>query len=481
MTKYTHDIIIIGGGAAGLTAASGMAQLGMKTGLIERRQMGGDCLYFGCVPSKSLLRTAAIYQNAKNFIQYGLPSIELPKPEGGKVMERVKSVIQEIAYHDSPERFRSLGVDVHLTSPIFISPYEIKLETGEVLTAKRIIISTGSSPMFIQIPGLKETGYITNKEIFSLKKIPDHLIVIGAGPIGTEMGQAMRRLGAKVTVIDKALHVLIREDEDMAGIVEKRLIEEGIQLKMNASIERFEKKGRKKKVFFKVDGREESVTGDEILLALGRVGNTENLGLEDIGVETVRSFIKVNDKLQTSQKHILACGDVNGNYMFTHIAGAEGSFAVKRLGLKLPGKMDYSVIPWSTYTDPELASVGYNEKRAKAARIEYRVITSQFNEVDRAHAEGEIHGQIKILIDKKDRVIGTQIASLHAGELLTPSLFAVKNKWKLISTMGPIYPYPTMGEIHRKAASGYFGPKLFNNKNRKILKFLFGYRGKTTG
>lgn len=473
----THDIIIIGAGAAGLSAAAGMAQLGMKTALIEKGRMGGDCLYYGCVPSKTLIKTARVRKLAQHAELYGLPSSDLPNVDAGAVMRHVQQVITSLEPHDSPERFRELGVEIFLQGGHFIGETEVALDDGTVLSAPHIIISTGSSPRVPDIPGLLEIDYLTNKDVFSLTAFPKSLITLGGGPIGVELSQALARLGVQVTIIHNSSHILPREDTDMAMIIQQQLQDDGITLIHQADIAAAGMLDGMKRVTYRVGGKEHTVSGEEILVALGRQGNTEGLNLEAAGVKTEQGFIPVDSKLRTNRKHVLALGDINGKFLFTHTAGAESSFAVRTLALHLPGNFSYDHTPWTTYTDPELASVGLNEKRAREKGISYTVHTAEIGEIDRANAEGETAGKIKILIDRKERIIGTQIASVHAGELITPSLFAVRDRWKLTKMLSPVYPYPTFGEIHKKSAGSFAAPKLFNDKVRRYLRFLFHYRG----
>ena len=475
--SYTHDVVIVGGGAGGLSAASGCVQLGLKTALIEKELMGGDCLYYGCVPSKTLIKSARVYRQASEFKKYGLPEVTLPKPDLGQVMDRVQSVITAIEPHDSPERYRDMGVEVLFGDPEFISPHEIKVDEKTTVSSKKIILATGSSPMVLPIPGLEEAGYITNMNIFTLRELPDHLITIGAGPIGVEMSQSFLRLGSKVTILDFADHVLPREDADVAEIIQKKLIDEGAEVVMGAAVKSVEANGASKTVTYTQNGKEGTVTGDTILLAAGRRGNTDTLGLDRVGIKTENSFILTDSHLKTSQKHVLAIGDCNGKYLFTHVAGTEGSLAVRNVALKLPVTMDYEAVPWCTYCDPEVASIGLNETRARERGIEYRVVESGFNDVDRALAEAATEGKVKILIDKKERIIGTQIVGAHAGELIISSIHAIRKKFKLMDLLSPIYPYPVLGEIQKKAAGAFLGKKLFNPKVRKILRTIFGYRG----
>jgi pyruvate/2-oxoglutarate dehydrogenase complex dihydrolipoamide dehydrogenase (E3) component len=480
MARFTHDVIVIGGGAGGLVTTVGCAQLGLKTAVVERNRLGGDCLYHGCVPSKSLLRTAAVYKQAAEFERFGLPSVKLPPVRMSDVNARVKSVIEEIAQHDSAERFESLGAEVFMGQPRFLGPHEIAVD-GERLSAKSIVISTGSSPRGLPIQGLEDSGYITNLDVFDLEELPRRLVVIGAGPIGSEMAHAFARLGSEVTVLDVAPQMLPREDADMAAVVQRRMEADGVRFRLGVKITSVEGSGADRKVHLEDGDKQVTLPADQILVAAGRTGNTDDLDLPKAGVAVETGFITTNSKLQTSQKHILAVGDVNGRYLFTHVAGAEGSLAVRRVALRVGGSMSYRNVPWVTYTDPELASIGYNERSATEAGIDYHVVRQELSANDRAHAEGEPEGVAKVLLDRKDRVIGTQIAGLHAGELLLPSIFAVGKGWKFSEVMSPIYPYPTLGEIHKKAASGYMAPKLINTRVRKILRTIFRYRGIVEG
>jgi pyruvate/2-oxoglutarate dehydrogenase complex dihydrolipoamide dehydrogenase (E3) component len=448
----------------------------MKTALIDKERLGGDCLHYGCVPSKTLLRSASVYQLARETERFGLPGLRLPAVDMGPINSRIAGVIAQIQKHDSPERFRSLGAEVFLGHAEFISPHELTID-GQTISAPRIILATGSGPKLIPVPGLEEAGFITNLDAFSLPSLPSRIVTIGAGPIGLELSQAFRRLGAAVTIVDIAPQVLPREDADMAAVVHAKLEAEGIVLRLGVSIKRVERHGSEKRLVISAGAGEDVVAADEILLAAGRTGNTEGLGLDRAGVKVEGGFVPVNSKLETSQKHILAVGDVNGQFLFTHVAGAEGSVAVRRIALHAGGAMNYRRVPWCTYTDPELASIGYNEQRAEEAGIACRVLTEPFSATDRAQAEGETEGRIKVLLDAKDRVIGTQIAGYHAGEMILPSLFAVASAWKARAVMGPIYPYPTLGELHRRTISNYMAPRLFNDRIRGILRFLFRYRG----
>lgn len=479
MAKYTHDVIIVGGGAGGLVATVGCSRLGLKTAVIEKhKQLGGDCLFYGCVPSKTLLKSASVYHHAASFAKYGLPTPQLPKPSLADVNKRVQAVIASISKHDSPERFEKMGAEVHTDSEAtFVSEHEVKIGQ-KTLSAPKIVVATGTSPLLLPIPGIKEAGYITNIDVFSLQTLPDELIVIGAGPIGVEIGQAFSKLGSRVSILDVADRILIKDDPDMTAVVAESLTRSGVQCICNAKILRAEAKGSKKVVTYELNGEQHSVSGDMILLGAGRKSNTDTLQCHNAGVELQRGFIITNDKLQSSQKHIYSIGDSNGKFMFTHMAAAEASVVIRRVALRAGGRIDYRAVPWVTYTDPEIASIGHNEMSAQAERIDYHTITKDFEQNDRALAEGAPEGRIKILLDQRERVIGVQIVGLHAGDLIMPALFAINQKWKANAFISPIYPYPTMGDIYKGAVGEHLAPKLFNPTVRTILRLLHGYRGK---
>ena len=478
MSKYDYDMIIIGGGAAGLTVAAGAAQLGAKTALIERERLGGDCLFYGCVPSKTLIKTAKVYHYARNMKKFGLPEVDVPPCNLKSVMDHVRRVIDQVAVHDSIERFQGMGVDVIFGSPEFVSDHEVSID-GKTLSGSRFTIATGSRPMVFPIEGLHETGFITNVEAFSMEDLPDRLVVLGAGPIGAELSHAFVRLGSKVTLVDILESPLSFEDSDIADVVIKQMVNDGISLRMDSkAMKTYQDGDHKVMVIEGKDGKEEAIQCDEILVATGRRPNVEGLSLEMAGVKHTKTGIETDDHMQTSTKHIYAAGDVNGKFPFTHIAGAEGSIIVRNAIMHIPGKINYNMAPWVTFTDPEIASIGYNETRAKQGEIEYDVHVEAYEEVDRALAEGEYQGKIKILTEAgSDKIIGVQIVGLHAGELIGSSVLAVNKRMKLSDLATPIFAYPTLSEIHKKSAGKYYAQKIFSPKVRNILKFIFGYQG----
>jgi len=479
MTNYDYDIGIIGGGAAGLTIASGAAQLGARTLLLEKEAvLGGDCLHFGCVPSKTLIHSAHVYHLMKNAARFGLPDIDPPPVDFTKIARRIRDVIAVIQKHDSEERFCGLGARVMFGDAVFHDEHAIKLN-GKLLSAKNWVVATGSSPVAPPIPGLHETGFLTNKEIFSLERLPATMTILGAGPIGIEMAQAFNRLGSRVTVVDRADRILAKEDRDMAGAVLDVLVSEGVEFRLGAAIEKVWGTDSGKVVrIADVSGEAMDLKSEQILVALGRAANIDGLGLETIGVDFEPWGVLVDDRLRTSQKHIYAAGDANGGYQFTHAAGYEGGIVVSNAIFHLPRKVDYTFLPWCTYTDPELASIGLNETRAKEAGIDYSVWTEAFSDNDRSLAEGEKTGLIKMILDKKERPRGVQIFGPRAGDILAEWVAVLNGKVKLSTLASAVHPYPTIGEINKRVAGSFFSPKIFSDRVQKGLKFFFNLKGR---
>jgi len=376
------------------------------------------------------------------------------------------------------ERFQGLGVEVIFGSPEFVSDHELRIN-GKTLSGSRFTIATGSRPMVIPIEGLQQTGFITNIETFSLQALPPRLAVLGAGPIGAELAHAFARLGSNVVLIDILEYPLGLEDADMADVVTSQMVHDGMVLRMSSRVKRvYPEKNHKALVLEGAGGKEEVIQCDEILLATGRRPNVEGLNLEAAGVKHTKRGIETDLHMQTSQKHIYAAGDVNGQFPFTHIAGAEGSIIIRNAIMHIPGKINYNMTPWVIFTDPEIASIGYNEKRAKADNISYDIYSEDFEEVDRALAESEYQGKIKILTASgSNKIIGVQIVGLHAGELIGASVLALNKGMKLADLATPIFAYPTLSEIHKKSAGKYYAQKIFSPKVKNILKFVFGYQG----
>ncbi len=479
MAGYEYDIGVIGGGAGGLTVTSGAAQLGAKTLLVEKEnELGGDCLHFGCVPSKTLIKSAHVYHWMKNSEKFGLPAVDLPPVDFRDISNRIRSVIGTIQHHDSRERFCKLGAQVEFGQPRFIDEHRIRLN-GHSYSAAKWVIATGSSPVAPPIKGLDQTPYITNKEIFYLDRLPQSMIVLGGGPIGVEMSQAFNRLGTHVAVVDMAPQILVKEDADMADAVKDVLSGEGVEFFLNSTIEAVRDLGSQKEVLIKTrEGNGISLKAETLLVALGRGANIHDLDLEKIGVEYTPRGITVDSRLRTNLRHIYAAGDVNGGFQFTHAAGYEGGIVISNAVFRLPRKVDYTFLPWCTYTDPPLGSIGMNEKSAAAAGIKYQVWTEEFKDNDRSLAEGETIGKIKMVLDEKEKPIGVQILGPHAGDLLGEWVAILNGKVKLSTLAAAIHPYPTISEINKKVAGTFFSPKIFSEKVQKGLKFFFHLKGR---
>jgi pyruvate/2-oxoglutarate dehydrogenase complex dihydrolipoamide dehydrogenase (E3) component len=481
MAVFDYDLGILGGGAAGLTAAAGAAQFGAKTILVEKaRKLGGDCLHFGCVPSKTLIRTAGVWSLARRAREFGLPEVALPPVSLAAVMGRVRSVIDTIQEHDSPERFCRLGAEVRFGSPRFVDDRTVDVD-GARLTARAWIVATGSSPSLPSVEGISDVPYWTNETIFSQTELPGRLLILGGGPIGVEMAQAFRRLGSLVTIIEYGDQVLGNEDTDIASILQSRLEAEGVVVltgvkALKASV--VNGSVRLRVGPSKGESEPWTIEGDVLLVAAGRKPNVEGLELSAAGVAFSPRGVPADRRMRTNVPHIYSCGDVNGVFPFTHVAGYEGGIALSNAVLRLPRKADYTKVPWCTYTDPEVASIGLNEKRAKAAGVEYRTLEAPFREVDRALAEGEADGKIKVLITPSGALLGCQIAGHHAGELIHEWVAAINGGVKLSTMAGAIHAYPTLAEISKKAAGSYYSEKLFADRTKKILRFLFDLKGR---
>ena len=479
MASFDYDMGILGGGSAGLTLTSGSAQLGAKTILIEKEpHLGGDCLHYGCVPSKTLIKSATVYHLMKNAARFGLPSTTIPPVDYAQVVERIKSVIATIQKHDSEERFCSLGAEVRFGSAHFVDEHTVELD-GKRISAKSWLIATGSSPSLPPVPGLDKTPHITNKEIFYLDSLPESLIVLGAGPIAIEMAQAFSRLGSQVSVVQRSGQILSKEDKDMADAVMLALEQEGVKFYLNTKVSRArEVDGKPHLTFMDANGQEVDLGAERLLVALGRQANLAGLGLEDIGVDHSTKGLKVDDRLRTSQKHIYGAGDVTGAYQFTHAAGYEGGVVLANAILRLPRKVNYTWFPNATYCEPELASMGMNETAAQKAGLKYSVWTENFAGNDRALAEGEPLGKIKLILDKDEKPLGVQILGLHAGELINEWVAIAGGKVKLSTLAGLVHPYPTLGEINKRVAGDVMAPKLFSDFVKKGLKLFFHTKGR---
>ena len=479
MAKYDYDLGVIGGGAAGLTVASGASQLGARTLLIEKKPaLGGDCLHFGCVPSKTLIHSANLYHSLKSCSRFGLPEVDMKEVEFSSIAARIRSVIAAIQEHDSVERFCRLGVDVRFGDPRFIDEHQIEFD-GKRVSARSWVIATGSSSTPPRAAVLSNISYITNKEIFALDRLPASLVILGAGPIAVEMAQAFCRLGSQVTVIQRSAQILTKEDRDLADGVMAVMESEGVRFLLNSTVTGARTVGNRQELVVTTLAGEETLQAETVLVAQGRSPNIDGLGLSGIGVAHNASGITVDSRMRTSHSHIYAPGDVNGSFQFTHAAGHEGGVVVANAIFRLPRKVNTRWMPWCTYCDPELASIGMNEKRAKEAGIAYTVWSEEFAANDRAQAQGQGLGRLKMLMDEKENPLGVQILGPTAGELLGEWVAVLNGGIKLSTLAGAIHPYPTLSEINKRVAGSYLSPKIFSPLVRKGLKLIFQLKGNT--
>ena len=482
MAKYDFDLGVLGGGAAGLTITAGAAQLGAKTLLVEKEPaLGGDCLHYGCVPSKTLIKTAKVYHEIKHAVKFGLPQVDIKPVDFQQVSNRIRSVINVIQKHDSVERFCSLGARVEFGQAEFIDEHSIRLH-GKIYSAKTWAIATGSSPASPPFDGLANVSYLTNKDIFYLDKLPVSMTILGGGPIAIEMAQAFNRLGTRVNVIQRSGQILSKEDRDMADTVMAQLSEEGVNFLLDSSIvEIKERDGSKQVRFKKKAGEIDTIEAETLLVAMGRSPNVKGLGLENIGLTYSSKGLEVDNRLRTNHKHIYAAGDITGKYQFTHAAGYEGGIVISNAIFHLPRKADYTFLPWCTYTSPELASIGLNEKGATASGIKYSVWTEEFRNNDRSLAEGEETGWIKMLLDEKEKPIGVQILGPSGGDLLGEWAAILNGKVKLSTLAGAVHPYPTLAEINKRVAGSFLSGKIFSETVKKGLKLFFNFKGRACG
>lgn len=465
------DICVIGAGSGGLSVAAGAVQMGASVALFERGKMGGDCLNYGCVPSKALLaagHAAAHYGHTSQFgVDGGSADVDF-----AAVNDHVHGVIGGIAPHDSVERFQDLGVEVYEEGARFSGPREVVGENGTKVRARRFVIATGSSPAVPPIPGLADVPFLTNETVFNLRELPEHLIVVGGGPIGLEMAQAHRQLGAKVTVLE-AMKIMGPDDRELVAVVRARLEAEGVAIHEGAKVVSVKSVEGGISVSCEHEGKNFDVTGSHILVAAGRAPNLSSLDLDAAGIVHDRRGIEVDARLRTTNKRVFAIGDVAGKYQFTHVAGYHAGIVIKNVLFRLPAKLNYDAVPWVTYTDPELANVGMTEAAAREAHgDDVRVVTAAFEEVDRARTERRTDGFVKVVVGRKGRILGAGMVGPLAGELIQPWILAISQKMKIGAMAQMIVPYPTRGEINKRAAGAYYTPSLFSDRTKKVVRLL---------
>ncbi|MBI3708775.1 MAG: FAD-dependent oxidoreductase [Proteobacteria bacterium] len=463
------DICVIGAGSGGLSVAAGASQMGAKTVLIEAHKMGGDCLNTGCVPSKALLAAAHAAETVRGSARFGVNGHE-PAIRFKDVHDHVHGVIAAIAPHDSVERFSELGCTVIQARGRFVDPGTVEAG-GKLVKARRFVVSTGSRAVVPPISGLKDVAYYTNESIFDNASAPDHLIVIGAGPIGCEMAQAHRRLGVRVTILDKG-SMLPNDDPELTAVVKAGMLAEGIEIVEGVSIARVDMRGNRIAVTVEFDGQRRAIEGSHVLVAAGRRANVEDLGLEAAGIKYAPRGIEVDARLRSTNKKVYAIGDAAGSYQFTHVAAYHAGIVIRNALFRLPAKVDYRALPWVTYTDPELAHVGLTEHKARETHADIRVLRFPFAENDRAQAERRTSGQVKVVVTTKGDILGASIVGAHAGELLQPWVLAIGQRLKIGALANMIAPYPTLGEVNKRVAGSFYTPTLFSERTRKVVRFL---------
>jgi pyruvate/2-oxoglutarate dehydrogenase complex dihydrolipoamide dehydrogenase (E3) component/uncharacterized membrane protein YdjX (TVP38/TMEM64 family) len=459
--RFDRNQIVIGAGSAGLVTAYIGAAVKASVTLIEKERMGGDCLNTGCVPSKSLIKSARVMHQTANLPRYGIRAVET-EPDFSAVMDRVHRIIKQIEPHDSVERYRSLGVDCRIGAARLISPWEVEIKNNgkaERLTTRSIVIATGARPFVPPIPGLDElepSDRLTSDTIWQVRERPDRLLVLGGGPIGCELSQAFARLGSTVTQIEMKDRVMTRDEPEAAEMVAQSLRSDGVDLHLSTRADRFAREGNTNVLYASYNGSESRIEFDKVLIALGRRANTEGLGLDALGIETRdNGTVLTNDYLQTRFPNIYACGDVAGPFQFTHTAAHQAWYAAVNglFGAFRQFKADYRVIPWTTFTDPEVAHVGLTEEQALEQEIDYETTRYEFAELDRAIADGTDRGFVKVITPRdSDRILGVTIVGTDAGNLIAEYVLAMKQKIGLNKILGTIHVYPTMAEANKFVA-----------------------------
>lgn len=468
--KLKCDVCIIGAGSGGLSIAAGAVQMGAKVVLIERDKMGGDCLNTGCVPSKAAIAAATAAHTAKRAKQFGVEVTDV-KADYQKLYQHIHSVIAAIAPNDSVERFEGLGVTVIKGEGKFLTKNKVEA-AGYKIKARRIVIATGSRAKNPPIPGLEQVNTLSNETIFDLQEKPEHLLIIGGGPIGCEMAQTHCRLGVKVSVLDVST-LLPKDDAELVAVVREQLIDDGVDIYEKIKITRVEKTGSHINVLIEVNGEQKVLSASHILVSAGRQVNTENLALDKAGVEFDARGIKTNQKLRSvSNRKVYAVGDVAGSYQFTHAAAYHAGIVIRNILFALPAKVNYTAMPWATYVEPELANVGLQEQVATEKDIQHKVLKFPFADNDRAQAERATEGLIKVIVSPKGVVLGCGIVGAHAGELILPWVLAVQQKMKIGAIANIIAPYPTLSEISKRVAGSYYTDALFSPKVRRFVRFV---------
>ena len=467
--KYDYDLIVIGGGAAGLVAATGAAVLGAKTALIEKNKLGGDCTWYGCIPSKSLLKSAQVFSIAKRFKEFGISAGTQNTYDPSLVMSHVREVVKKISTHHPAEVFEKKGIKVFFGTPKFLDPNTIELK-GQKISAKRFIIASGSHPMVPPVEGLKDISYLTDENVFDLEALSKSLAVLGGGPIGMELSLAFARLGVEVSIIEMFDRLMVREDKEIADVLIDEFKTEGIKIYTGKKAIRFSKDSGMVSITLEdKDKKQSAVKAENVLVAVGRAANVEGLDLERAGVKYSNKGVEVDAALRTSAKNIYACGDVAGPYQFSHMAEYQAVIAVGNALFPFKRKVDYSAVPWCTFTDPEVARVGLTEDEARAKFKDIKVYRSPYSGNDRAVTDIEEKGLAKVITDKKGYILGAHIVGANAGEIIHEYVLAKASKLKIGNLSSAIHIYPTLAQVVKRSADQYY----IDIMNAAWLKGLF--------
>lgn len=481
--KHQYDLIVIGGGAAGLTTASGAAQLGARTLLVNAQpDLGGDCLHHGCVPSKALLHAAKVARTVRTSAAAGIDA-PLERVDWQQVKQHIQHAQAVIQEHDATERFQKLGVEVIIGRARFLDPHTIEIATEtdtQTLTSRMFCIATGSRPFIPPIPGIDTVDYLTNETVFTMSELPQSMAIVGAGPIGCELGQAFARLGVAVTLINRAAHILDRESDRTSTMMESVFRQEQISLVLDGEIMSVSRTPERhiETIFQHHDGNTQEIQTESLLIATGRVPAIDTLNLEAAGVASTRRGITVDDRLRTSQRHIYAAGDCNGMMPFTHSAGHQGSVVVSNAIIGIPQKANFWNTPRVTYTAPEIASIGDSAQQLDNKGTPYTTLTSRYDKQDRALTEADSVGYVELRVDKRGRLLGGDIIATNAGEMLPELVLLRQQRLSVRALLSTIHAYPTRAELIKTAISQHYGKQLFSDRVRSILRFLWNYRGK---
>jgi len=470
-----YDLVVIGGGTAGLVSAAGAASLGARVALVERDKLGGDCLYRGCVPTKALVKSARVAHLVRHSEEYGVVSggAEVDFPA---VMDRMEGVIAAAGEHDSPGRFRGLGVDVFTDEARFEAP-DLVVVDGRRLRARSAIIATGSHPTAPPVDGLEEAGYLTNVGALELRRLPRSMVIAGSGPIGSEFAQIFARFGSDVSLVSSSPLPLPKEDPEIGEVLRGVLLADGVRFHGGYRAEKVRvENGEKVMTVRNGAGHEVEVRGEEILIAAGRAPTAGSLALEHAGIELEGKGLKVDEHLSTTAPNVYAAGDITGKYLFTHVAEYQGRNALRNALFPVKAKVDHRVVPWTTFTDPEVARIGLTEEQAREQHDHVKVFRQPFGGVDRAMADGETTGLVKIVTGRRGKILGGHIIGPDAGNLIHEIVLAMQRNIPIGTLSTTIHVYPTLAQANQRAADNYYREKLFDRRNQRLFSTFFGAR-----